>query len=125
MATNTSETGEPVVGAPAVDTSSNRPAKGITSEIGATQGDYVPDADQYQVLPDGRVLQLAVKGTPMPVGEARNLGLIGGSTTKTKEGKIVEGEPPVSETKRSAPVPIGAERAPQPEAADETKAEAK
>jgi hypothetical protein len=35
----------------------------------------VPD-DVYETLPDGRVVQLAVKGASMPLGEAQRLGMV-------------------------------------------------
>lgn len=37
---------------------------------------FTPTADKIETLPDGRTIQVAVKGVPMPIAEAQRLGLI-------------------------------------------------
>ena len=41
---------------------------------------YTPTEDVTETLEDGRQIQVAVKGVPMPVAEAEKLGLIKGET---------------------------------------------
>ena len=79
----------------------------------------VPD-DVYETLPDGRVIQIAVKGTALPLGEAQKLGLIKmdvkTTPAETKETWTV-GKAPVADD--PPPTPAGAERAPAAEPAED------
>ena len=59
------------------------------------QGEYIPEEDVTETLEDGRMIQIAVKGHPIPMGEAVKLDLV-------KQG----GQPGPSETK---PAKAGAE----------------
>lgn len=64
-----------------------------TNEVRAmpTNEPYVPENDVTETLPDGRVVQLAAKGVPIPQAEARRLGLLkdrqqsGPQETKSQE----------------------------------------
>lgn len=72
-------------------------------------GVYVPEEDVTETLPDGRTVQVAVKGAEMPMAEAVRLGLV----------KAPAPAGP-SETKEAAPAETKEEEAPA-----KTKAEAK
>jgi hypothetical protein len=79
---------------------------------GATNANvWIADQDYYETLPDGRVIQHAVKGAGYPVGQAAAIrGLVGPG--ETKEDVKVTTTPPVSDAADAPPVPEGAERAP-------------
>lgn len=42
-------------------------------------GEFVPKADVTETLPDGRTIQIAVKGRPIPMSEAIKAGLVKGA----------------------------------------------
>lgn len=46
---------------------------------GATVEMYTPSADVTEATEDGRTIQIASKGVPMPMAQARTLGLVKGS----------------------------------------------
>lgn len=92
--------------------------KFITS--GATPDVWIADRDYYEELPDGRVIQHAVKGAGYPVGQAAAIRGAAGPA-ETKEDTKRTNEPPVSDTADAPPVPEGAERAPAVKPAKEGK----
>lgn len=67
----------------------------ITS--GPTPGVWVADADYTETLPDGRVIQHAVKGAGYPLHQADAIRAVAGPA-ETKEDVKREPAPPVSET---------------------------
>jgi hypothetical protein len=81
---------------------------------------WVADKDYYETLPDGRVIQHAVKGAGYPVGQAAQIRGIAGPG-ETKEDVKRETTPPVSDSADAPPVPAGAERAPAAKPAKDAK----
>ena len=59
------------------------PPKDTTEEVQlmnfnrSVQGEYTPAEDRTETLPDGRQIQVAVAGAPMPMSEAVKAGLVG------------------------------------------------
>jgi hypothetical protein len=69
-------------------------------------GVYVPEEDVTETLPDGRTVQVAVKGAEMPMTEAVRLGLV---KTAPAPGPSETKEAAPSETKEEAPAKAKAE----------------
>jgi hypothetical protein len=59
---------------------------------------YRVEDDVIETLPDGRTIQVAAKGTEIPIGEARKLGLIK-DTVSTGPSEVKEPTP--AETKKA------------------------
>jgi hypothetical protein len=61
---------------------------------------FVPEKDVTETLEDGRTIQVAAKGVPIPMVEAEKLGLVKGSA-KTAESTKKAAEP--TENKSATP----------------------
>src|SRR5436190_6507403 len=66
-----------------------------------TQADFVPEEDIIETLPDGRTIQKAVAGVPVPYAEAVKQGLI--KEPKSQGPSETKPQPGPSETKAKAP----------------------
>lgn len=63
---------------------------------------FTPEKDVTETLEDGRTIQVAVKGVPMPVTEAKKLGLVKDETPKESESAGAKAKAP-AENKAKAP----------------------
>ena len=93
-----------------------KPTEAVTTSLfaapEASGNVWVADQDYYEALPDGRVIQHAVKGTGYPVGyEAQIRGMMGPSETKEDVVKLA---PPAPKTESAPPA---TEKAPEPKKA--------
>ena len=49
---------------------------------------FVPEKDYFETTSDGRQIQIAVKGVPLPLTEARKLGLVTETATEEAEKSV-------------------------------------
>lgn len=59
---------------------------------------FVPEKDYFETTEDGRTIQIAVKGVPLPVGEAQKLGLM-----KNAEAEETKSETPTANKAKTPP----------------------
>jgi hypothetical protein len=76
-------------------------AGAVEGAVIVTNGMYTPDEDVVATLDDGRTIQVAVKGTPMPLSQAFAHGLIDAQGNKVAQ--VGPSETKESPKKGSAP----------------------
>ena len=88
------------------DTAVPRAAATGRREMAATTSPYVPEADIYEKLADGRVVLVAARGVPIPMVRARQLGLVKDSApagpTHVKAAEMPVEEPVADATEAAA-----------------------